>query len=213
YKKDLPGSDQWFEANKELFLYLSDIVLRNLNPRMYDKFKSIVPYLDPESNLHPLCGAWHGCAINQNQTSDGKPHIDGNDYHFGLNVVTGWGNFTSSKLLLWQLGLAIEIVPGDAILFLGRLFTHNAIDIQGGSRNIVDAFTHLTTLTWVDRKGKHEKAERDKKIKAKQELQEDLELMEIDDLDVEDADYSSNKSFTEEEDILYERFLMEILNW
>jgi hypothetical protein len=72
------------------------------------------------------------------------------DYYCGLNVVTGWGSFTSAKLVLWQLGLAIEVKPGDAITFLGRLLTHNAVDIQGGIRNIVDAFVHQAPLSWKD---------------------------------------------------------------
>src|SRR5438045_6081999 len=79
---------------------------------------------------------------------DGIPHIDSSDYYYGYNVVTGWGDFTSSKLLLWQLGLAVEIKPGDAILFFGRLFSHNAVDIQGGTRNIEDAFVHESVLSW-----------------------------------------------------------------
>jgi hypothetical protein len=52
----------------------------------------------------PLCGAWFGYAINQGQTSSGKPYIDNNDYHYCYNVVMAWGDFTSSKLLLWNVG-------------------------------------------------------------------------------------------------------------
>jgi len=47
--------------------------------------------------------------------------------------------------------LAIESCPGDAIFFLGRILIHNTVDIQGGVRNIVDAFVHQTPLSWKDK--------------------------------------------------------------
>jgi hypothetical protein len=114
---------------------------------MYAKFKSINNTLP--SYLKPLCGAWFGCAINQNQITDGEPHIDMSDYHFSFNVVTGWGNFTST-LLLWQIEQSIEILLGDAVLFLGRLFTHNAISITG-CRNIIDCFSHSMIFSWHEK--------------------------------------------------------------
>ncbi|KAI9747268.1 MAG: hypothetical protein M4579_007495, partial [Chaenotheca gracillima] len=146
YRDALPYSATWFNDNRALFIYLSKTVLRNLNPKMYAKFLDVRRYL-PE-DLQPLCEAWHGCAINRYQIKDGEPHIDSQDYKFGYNVVTGWGEFTTSKLLIWQLQLAIEIVPGDAVLFLGQNFTHNTVDIQGGERNIIDAFAHLKVMSW-----------------------------------------------------------------
>jgi hypothetical protein len=147
YRHDLPYSQQWADANKGLFRHLSD-VLRLLEPEMYVRYTSIRRFLPP--NVNPLCGAWYACAINQNMTEDGTAHLDHSDYYCGLNVVTGWGSFTSAKLLLWQLDLAIEVKPGDAIMFLGRMLTHNAVDIQGGVRNIVDAFVHQAPLSWKD---------------------------------------------------------------
>jgi hypothetical protein len=151
YLRDRDGGGRaWFSRNEPLFTYLSDVVLRNLNPRMYDRYKSVQRSL-PEG-LEPLCGAWLGCAINEGQTTDGTPHIDTNDYAFGYNAVTAWGDFASSRLLLWQVSQSIELQPGDAVLFLGRLFTHNATCITGGARNVVDAFTHLSVLTWHDKR-------------------------------------------------------------
>ena len=32
-----------------------------------------------------------------------------------------------------------------------RVLTHNAVDIQGGARNIVDAFVHPDSLSWKDK--------------------------------------------------------------
>jgi hypothetical protein len=86
YSRDLPYSQQWFDANHELFKHLSD-VLRLLEPQMYARFNSIREFL-PE-RVHPTCGAWFSCAINQNMTMDGTPHLDSSDYYCGFNVVTG----------------------------------------------------------------------------------------------------------------------------
>jgi hypothetical protein len=163
YLKDKDMADKWFEMNSELFKFLSDVVLRNIDPRMYAKFKSISDTLP--LHLKPLCGAWFGCAINQNQTTDGEPHIDKSDYHFGYNVVTGWGDFTST-LLLWQIEQSIEILPGDAVLFFGRLFTHNAVSITG-CRNIIDCFSHDTVFTW------HEKQKDERK---KKKVEDDVNM-------------------------------------
>ena len=174
YLKDKDKADEWFEMNLELFNFLSNDILRNIDPRMHAKFKSISDTLP--LHLKPLCGTWFGCAINQNQITDGEPHIDKSDYHFGYNVITGWGDFTST-LLLWQIEQSIEILPGDAIFFFGRLFTHNAISITG-CRNIIDCFSHSTMFSW------HEtQKEKSKKQKEEKEVDEiDIEYEESEDI-------------------------------
>jgi len=45
----------------------------------------------------------------------------------------------------------VEIQKGEAIFFLPRIITHNAVDVQGGVRNVVDAFVHENVLIWKDR--------------------------------------------------------------
>ncbi|KAI9768580.1 MAG: hypothetical protein M1840_004777 [Geoglossum simile] len=171
---DLPFSQQWLDANQGLFQHLSD-VLRLLEPEMFVRYTSINPFL-PEG-IQPACGAWYACALNQGMTTDGEAHFDHSDYYCGLNAVTGWGDYTGAKLILWQLGLAIENTPRDAILFLGRILTHNSVDIQGGARSMVDAFVHQAPLIWKDRqhkeltgygrKGKSGKARKEGKGKEK----------------------------------------------
>ena len=78
-----------------------------MDPKMYAKFVGLRTVL-PEDTM-PLCSAWAVCAINQGETVKSTLHIDNNDYRFGLNVVTGWGDFTTSNLILWQLGVALEV--------------------------------------------------------------------------------------------------------
>ncbi|KAI9750747.1 MAG: hypothetical protein M1815_001605 [Lichina confinis] len=140
--KNVGRADEWFRRNQKLFDYLGGTVLRNLAPRMYQKFRSVRTTLDPL--LRPLCGVWAGCAINQHQTDDGKVHLDWKDTLLGLNTVVGWGDYETATLNLWQLGVALEVRKGDAVLFLGRILSHNAVGISGGARrrNIVDCFIH-----------------------------------------------------------------------
>ena len=61
YRQQLPHSKQWLDANSKLFNWLSDH-LRLIEPKMFVKFRSIRPLLDPQ--VEPLCGLWHECAIN-----------------------------------------------------------------------------------------------------------------------------------------------------
>ena len=46
----------------------------------------------------------------------------------------------------------MEVRKGEALLFISRVLTHNAVDIQGGVRHILDAFVHQNVLLWKDRK-------------------------------------------------------------
>ncbi|KAI9775775.1 MAG: hypothetical protein M1839_000903 [Geoglossum umbratile] len=133
--------------NQNLFQHFSD-VLHLLEPQMYISYKSIKPFL--LADVQPSCGVWYTAALNQNMVTDGEPHFDHNNYYCGLNAVTGWGDYTGAKLILWQLGLAIENRSGDAIMFLGRILTHNSVEIQGGARSMVDAFVHQAPLRWKD---------------------------------------------------------------
>jgi hypothetical protein len=167
YLKDLPYSQQWLDENQGLFQQLSHI-LRLLDPKMYVRFTSIKRFL-PEG-LKPTCGAWYACAVNLGMTEDGTRHQDRSDYYCGLNVSVGWGEYQSSKLALWDLGLVMEALPGNAIFFLGRLITHNTVDIVGGTRNYLNCFVHQAPLSWkdqrhrertgYDRTGKRQKTEK-----------------------------------------------------
>ncbi|KAI9767735.1 MAG: hypothetical protein M1839_004349, partial [Geoglossum umbratile] len=74
----------------------------------------------------------------------------------------------------------------DVIMLLGRILTHNSVEIQGRARSIVDAFVHQAPLRWKDkqlkaltrykRKGGLGTAKKEKKGKGKQlAMDEDLD--------------------------------------
>ena len=110
-----PSSGHWLLQNEALFHNMSN-TLRFLEPEMYKRFTSVKPYLAklPAAPTVP-CGAWYGCAINQGMIDDGAAHRDCSDYYCGINCVTTWGTFTSAKLVLWELGIKVEVIPGTSI--------------------------------------------------------------------------------------------------
>src|SRR5438045_8611186 len=112
---------------------------------MYVTFQKIAKALPPY-HVCPLAGIFAQVAIHQDQTADRGAHIDANDIPFGYNVVAAWGEFTLSKLLLWECQQAIEIKHGDAVFFLGQVFTHSEADISGGKGRHRDWPTQLPLL-------------------------------------------------------------------
>ena len=153
YKKDFPASQQWLDANQAYFKHMSN-VLRLLDPRIYVRYISVNQFL-PEG-LRPACRVWHACGIMRDMMAKGTPHKDPSDYHCGFNVSTAWGDYTTARMVFWELEITVEVQKGEAIFFLPRIITHNAVDVQGGVRNVVDAFVHENVLIWKDRQ--HEKA-------------------------------------------------------
>ena len=143
YIKDLPSSQQWLDANQPYFQYMSS-VLRLLDPKMYKRYISILDFLPGE--VKPVCGAWYVCGILKGMTTEGTPHQDISDYCCGLNVNTAWRDFTTAKMVFWELGISVEVRKVEALLFISRVLTHNAVDIQGGVRHILDAFVHQNVL-------------------------------------------------------------------
>ncbi|KAH0552938.1 hypothetical protein GP486_006864 [Trichoglossum hirsutum] len=153
YYRDLPSSQRWLDANQPYFRHMSNI-LRLLDPQMYVRYTSINRFL-PEG-LELSCRIWYACGILRNMAGKGTPHKDPSDYHCGLNVNTAWGDFTMARIVFWELKITVEVQKEEAIFFMPRILTHNAVDIQGGARNVVDAFVHENVLSWKDRQ--HEKA-------------------------------------------------------
>ncbi len=143
------GVKEWLNHNKDLWAYLGDRGLRNINPQMYGMFRNLNQFLP--KGIEPVASPWLSVAANVWQYGPGNPHVDANDMGFGYNVVVGWDDKDkpwTSDLLLWQVKLRIEVVPGDAIFFLGRIFTHNAVVTSGGPRHVVDLYSHATVLNY-----------------------------------------------------------------
>ena len=147
YRRQLPHSQQWLDDNNRLFQRLSDD-LRFIEPKMFVKFRSVLPLLPPQ--VEPLCGIWHGCAINSglDDPVGSGTHQDVKDYTRGFNCVLPYGEFTGADLVLWQLKLMVELRPGDVFMFYGSLIAHNVTGIESGERCSVDMFCHGNVFQW-----------------------------------------------------------------
>ncbi|KAH0537227.1 hypothetical protein FGG08_005969 [Glutinoglossum americanum] len=134
-------------------------------------------------------------------------HLDLSDYYCGLNVVTGWGSYTSTKLILWQLGLVMEIKLEDAVFFMGRIIMHNMMEIEGGIRNVLDIFAYQNSLIWKNRKhkkltgyGRKGKPGKERKNKGKQKQVKDDDAVELEKPEELDTDEKIEVMYMEAEE-------------
>jgi hypothetical protein len=146
YRRDLPESEKWRQTNKSLFKYLSN-GLRMISPDTYARYIGVTDDLD-KIELEAIAGAWFGVAINQGATGTTGVHQDWGDH--GYNCVVPWGNYTLGSLVLWNLRIKVDLRPGDAFFFMGKLIAHNVTGIVG-ERNSIDLFSHKTVLSWKDK--------------------------------------------------------------
>ena len=52
--------------------------------------------------------------------------------------------------MLWQLGMIMELEPGDAFFFMGSFIAHNVGEIEG-VRNSIDLFYQINVLSLKNR--------------------------------------------------------------
>ena len=146
YMDDHPVSEEWCNANQELFKYLTN-GLRMISPDTYARYAGAREYLG-KNGLEPCCGVWFGVAINQDVTGDTGIHQDLGDH--GYNCVVPWGEYKGGELILWQLEMAVELWPGDAFFFIGSLIAHNIQGVKGVQHSI-DLFCDNMVLSWKDK--------------------------------------------------------------
>ena len=53
--------------------------------------------------------------------------------------------------MFWELEIAVEVQKREIVYFLNRIINHNAVNVQGEIRNVVDAFVHKNVLIWKDK--------------------------------------------------------------
>jgi hypothetical protein len=63
-----------------------------------------------------------------------------------FNCVVPWREYKGESLVLWQLGMIIELEPGDTFFFMGSLIVHNVGKIEG-VQNSIDLFCHTNVLS------------------------------------------------------------------
>ena len=123
--------------------------LKVIYPEAYNKLPNIVL----PKPIQLLCEPWAGVAINQEMTSESilQAHQDWKNCKSAPNAVVPYGNYEGGDLVLWQAKCIIELLPSDALLFMGSLLCHGNNKITGGIRNSVNLFTYKSNMDWVKR--------------------------------------------------------------
>ena len=147
-KEDEAANLEFLNANVKLWNRLSDI-LGQISPSTYKQF---LRYPLPK-DLKRVCTAWAGCVVNLGDKDpvQTKPHRDVKESIFGFSCVVPAGNYTGGALILYDLEMVIELVPGDIFMFPDSLIHHANEDISGERSSIV-AFTQENMFHYWKRK-------------------------------------------------------------
>jgi hypothetical protein len=134
-------------------------VARHLVPEAYGKVRRVDPGvnrthqkgLNTQSEFTPITKMWWTLAVNHQQIDGGEIHQDWMDCDTVPNGVIPYGKtFVKGFLVLYQLGIRLELKRGDAVIFYGSTIAHNVVDIEG-ERNSIDCFMHKSNFDWWKR--------------------------------------------------------------
>jgi hypothetical protein len=139
---------EFLKANDALWNRLS-LMLAEISPTTYKQF---LRYPLPKDKVR-FCTAWAGCVINLGGKDpvQTKPHRDVKESIFGFSCVVPSGNYTGGALILYDLEMVVELMPGEVFLFPDSLIHHANEDIVGDRSSIV-AFTQENMFHYWRRK-------------------------------------------------------------
>lgn len=186
------AASEWVEGNAGLLRAVSN-AHRCIVPQEYGRVVMAGNRISIKLGLKPLFKGWFGAAIHQNMTGKHASglHLDGKDY--SLSCLIPWGEFKGGNLVLVQLGLKVEIRPGDAFFFRSSHIVHQLDEVEG-TRGVVTLFSHTNTFTWADRQERIRKGqETEKDIRAERAVQEKAKKEKLKRQTDEDAEQSQTK--------------------
>jgi hypothetical protein len=104
------------------------------------------PGVFKQSQLYPVndpcerfCGAWYACVVNNggNKANQTEAHRDVKESLYGYSCVITAGDFRGGALVCYELGVIIELEPGDIALFPDALVTHKNEEAEGHRISVV----------------------------------------------------------------------------
>jgi hypothetical protein len=136
-KLDGEKGEAFLKSQKVLFGEMSDL-LGAMAPGVFKDFKRF-SIVGKEGPLERPCGAWSACVINRgwNNPLATNIHRDVKESQFGYSCIAPCGNYKDGDLIMWDLRIKIEIVPGDLLLFPDSLIHHSNEAVKGTRRSIV----------------------------------------------------------------------------
>jgi len=119
-------SDVWTQMSRVLGQYA---------PGIFKQFQ-LYPLNEP---CERFCGAWAECVVNNggNNPNQTEAHRDVKESQYGYSCVLSFGDYTGGALVLFELGIIVEMEPGDLLLFPDSLITHCNEPAEGNRMSIV----------------------------------------------------------------------------
>ena len=95
------------------------------------------------------CGAWAACVVNNGSVdaAEGRFHRDVRESPYGYSCAIACGDFEDGHLIMYELGIVLEMKPYDIILFPDSLITHKNTKVQGRRKSVV-AFTQANMFDY-----------------------------------------------------------------
>src|SRR5271154_326310 len=124
-----------FLNNQERIWSEMSRVLGQYAPGVFKQFQ-LYPVNDP---CKRFCGAWYACVVNNggNNANQTEAHRDVKESLYGYSCIMAAGNFTGGALVCYELGIVVEMEPGDIVLFPDSLITHRNEKAEGNRISVV----------------------------------------------------------------------------
>ena len=121
-----------------------------LVPQEHARAVNAAKKIKKEFGIEPLFLGWYGAAVIQGMNGEeaSEVHRDMKDY--GLSCVVPFGDYDGGDLVLVQLGVKVELRPGDVFFFRSSIVAHQVEEVIG-VRGALTLFTHANTFAWADR--------------------------------------------------------------
>jgi hypothetical protein len=160
----------FLKASGKIFKEMTDL-LGAMAPNVFMDYQRY-PIIGKDGRLERPCGAWSACVVNRgwDDPEAGNVHRDVKESQYGYSCIVCCGDYTGGDLILWDLGIKIELRPGDLFLFPDSLI-HHSIEAAKGTRHSVVVFTQENMFDYWHRDfgmnlKRHQKKEKKKSRKG-----------------------------------------------
>jgi len=150
HREHRKAHDQFLKDNEELFNDMSAF-LGQVAPGVFKEFQR---YPLGKGQIRP-CGAWASCVVNNGGNSPNQTNIhrDVKESQFGYSCVVSCGDYTGGDIHLYDLGMTIEMVPGDYLIFVDSVIHHSNEPAEGTRKSVV-TFTQENVFDYWRRRYK-----------------------------------------------------------
>jgi hypothetical protein len=110
-------------------------ILGGVDPRVFKEFQRRPLPEDAQR----ACGAWASCVVNNGgiDADEGEFHRDVRESPYGFSCAIACGDFEEGDLIMYELGVVLQMKPCDIILFPDSLITHKNTKVKGRRKSVV----------------------------------------------------------------------------